>query len=149
MLQQLITPIINWAKGPVKLILTTMLSSLGLNLVTADPYVSIVLAGQMFREPYIKARLKPSLLSMSIADSGSICSNIIPWNVHGAIFAATLGLGTAVWAPYTFAAYLTPVVTIILVYIHYLRKGHIADGVDAEQVYGAEPTTLPESTQLA
>ena len=149
MLQQLMTPIINWAKGPVKLILTTMLSSLGLNLVTADPYVSIVLAGQMFREPYIKARLKPSLLSMSIADSGSICSNIIPWNVHGAIFAATLGLGTAVWAPYTFAAYLTPVVTIIMVYIHYLRNGHIADGVDAEQVYGAEPTTLPESTQLA
>ncbi|MBP6469571.1 MAG: hypothetical protein KBE23_14095 [Chloroflexi bacterium] len=149
MLQQLITPIINWAKGSVKLILTTMLSSLGLNLVTADPYVSIVLSGQMFREPYIKARLKPNLLSMSIADSGSIFSNIIPWNVHGAIFAATLGLGTAVWAPYTFAAYLTPVVTIIMVYIYYLRKGHIADGVDAEQIYGTEPTTLPESTQLA
>lgn len=149
MLQRLITPIINWARGPFKMVLSTMLSSIGLNIVTADPYVSIVLTGQMFRQQYIKARLKPVLLSMSIADSGSIASNIIPWNVHGAIFAATLGMGAAVWAPYTFTAYLTPLVTLVMVYVYYLRKDRLGDDEDAEQVYGAEPTTLPESTQLA
>ncbi len=149
MLQRVINPVINWARGPVKLILTTMLTSVGLNSVTADPYVSIVLTGQMFRQQYIKARLKPVLLSMSIADSGSIASNIIPWNVHGALFAATLGLGAIAWAPYTFTAYLTPLVTLVMVYLHYLRKDRLADDEDAEQVYGAEPTELPESTQLA
>jgi len=151
MLQQLISPVINWARVPVKLILATMLSSIGLNIVTADPYVSIVLGGQMFRQPYIKARLKPVLLSMSIADSGSICSNIIPWNVHGAIFAATLGLSAAIWAPFTFTAYLTPIVTFVMVYVYYLQKDRLADDQDPAQVYGAEPSDdeLPDMHEFA
>ncbi|NJK31726.1 MAG: hypothetical protein HC927_04515 [Deltaproteobacteria bacterium] len=149
MLARAIAPVVNWATGTVKLILTTMLSSLGLNLVTADPYVSIVLASRMFRGQYIKSRLKPVLLSTAIADSGTILSNIIPWNVHGALFAATLGIGTLAWAPFTFTAYLTPVVTFILAWVHYLRKDRIAASEDAGQIYGAEPTMLPEPARLA
>jgi NhaC family Na+:H+ antiporter len=149
MLQRVMTPVINWARGPFKLILTTMLTSMGLNVVTADPFVSIVLTARMFRPQYMQERLKPVVQSTAMADSGNIFSNIVPWNVHGAIFAATLGLGTAVWAPYTFTAYLTPLVTIVIVYLYYLRKDRLGDDEDAEQVYGAEPTTLPESTQLA
>jgi Na+/H+ antiporter NhaC len=104
----------------------------------------------MFREQYMKERLKPVVLSTAMADSGNIFSNIVPWNVHGAIFAATLGLGTAVWAPYTFTAYLTPIVTFVIVVITF-RKQRLPDGKDPAQVYGAEPSDdeLPESWELA
>ncbi len=151
MLQRVMTPIINWAKGPVKLILVTMLTSMGLNVVTADPFVSIVLSARMFREQYMKERLKPVVQSTAMADSGNIFSNIVPWNVHGALFAATLGLGTAIWAPFTFTAYLTPIVTFVMVYVYSLRKDRLSDNEDAAQVYGQEPsdTELPESQQLA
>ena len=151
MLQRVMTPIINWAKGPVKLILVTMLTSMGLNVVTADPFVSIVLTARMFREQYMKERLKPVVQSTAMADSGNIFSNIVPWNVHGAIFAATLGLGTAIWAPFTFTAYLTPIVTFVMVYASYLRKDRLSDDEDAAQVYGQElsNTELPEAQQLA
>jgi len=151
MLQRVMEPIINWAKGPVKLILVTMLTSMGLNVVTADPFVSIVLSARMFREQFMKERLKPVVQSTAMADSGNIFSNIVPWNVHGAIFAATLGLGTAVWAPYTFTAYLTPIVTFIMVYVYYLRKDRLADDEDPVQVYGAELSDdeLPETWELA
>jgi len=151
MLQRVMTPVINWAKGPFKLILVTMLTSMGLNVVTADPFVSIVLSARMFREQYMKERLKPVVQSTAMADSGNIFSNIVPWNVHGALFAATLGLGTAAWAPFTFSAYLTPVVTLVMVYVYYLRKDRLADDEDPVQVYGAEPNDdeLPEARELA
>jgi len=149
MLAKAISPVVKRATGKMKLVLITMLSSIGLNLVTADPYVSIVLASRMFREQYIKSRLNPVILSTSIADSGTILSNIIPWNVHGALFAATLGIGTLVWAPFAFTAYLTPVITLILAYVHYLRTERIAADADPDKVYGPEPAGLPEPAQLA
>ena len=148
MLQRIITPVIKWTKGPASLVLVTMLTSMGLNIVTADPFVSIVLSARMFRQQYIKERLKPVTLSAAMADSGSIFSNIIPWNVHGAIFAATLGLGTAIWAPYTFTAYLTPVVTFVIASIVF-RKQRLPEDEDAAEVYGTEPSELPEPADLA
>jgi NhaC family Na+:H+ antiporter len=149
MLQRIITPVINRTKGPASLILVTMLTSIGMNFATADPYTSVVLTGRMFRQEFIKERLKPVLLSASMADSGTIFSHIIPWNIHGALFAGTLGLATLSWAPYTFLAYLTPIVTFVMVYVHYMRKDQLASDEDAEKVYGDEPSQLPESTQLA
>ena len=139
-LHRIIAPVINWVKGPASLALVTMLTSIGMNVATADPYTSIVLTGQMFRQEYIKERLRPVMLTTSMADSGTIFSHIIPWNIHGALFAGTLGIATLQWAPYTFFAYLTPIVTFIMIYFYYLKKDRLADDEDAEQVYGKEPS---------
>jgi hypothetical protein len=68
--------------------------------------------------------------------------------VHGAIFAATLGLGTAIWAPFTFTAYLTPLVTFVIVTI-FFRKDRLPEAEDAAEVYGEEPSELPEPEELA
>lgn len=148
MLRRVITPVINWTRGPATLILTTMLTAMGLNTVAADPYVSIVVTARMFRDEYIKERLKPITLSASIADSGTIVSGIIPWNVNGALFAGALGIGTLVYAPYAFLAYLTPLVTVLIGFL-YFRKDNLPGGDNATVVYGDEPTDLPQSTQLA
>ncbi len=125
-----------------------MLTAIGLNTVAADPYVSIVVTSRMFRDEYMKARLKPVTLSTAIADSGTMISGIIPWNVNGALFAGALGLGTLVYAPYVFMAYLTPLVTVVIGFL-YFRKDHLAGDADATAVYGEEPDKLPTSAQLA
>ena len=148
MLTQVITPVINWTKGPATLILATMLTSMGLNTVAADPYVSIVLVARMFRKEYIEERLKPVALSTSIADSGTIFSAIVPWNVNGAFFAGAMGLATIAYAPYAFLIYLTPLVTVVIGFL-YFRKDRLPSADDASAVYGAEPAELPASTQLA
>ena len=148
MLGRLITPVINWAKGPVRLILVTMLTSMGLNIVTADYNVSIVLTGRMFRQEYIKARLQPYVLSTAMADSGNMFSNVIPWNVHGVIFAAAVGMGVAVWAPYTFSSYLTPLVTFAIAVLAF-RKQWLPETEDAVEVYGQEIAEVPDTAQLA
>lgn len=148
MLRRIIAPVINWTKGPATLILTTMLTAIGLNTVAADPYVSIVVTSRMFRNEYMKERLKPVTLSTAIADSGTMVSGIIPWNVNGALFAGALGIGTLVYAPYAFLAYLTPLVTVMIGFL-YFRKDHLAGDDDATAVYGEEPDKLPTSAQLA
>ncbi len=142
MLARVIQPIINWTKGPATLILSTMLTSIGLNTLAADPYVSIVLVSRMFRGEYRKERLQPVALSTSIADSGTIFSGVIPWNVNGALFSGTLGIATLAYAPYAFLLYLSPLVTAIIGFL-YFRKDHLPDSDDAATVYGKEPTDLP------
>jgi NhaC family Na+:H+ antiporter len=102
----------------------------------------------MFRGEYIKERLKPVALSTSIADSGTIFSGIIPWNVNGALFAGTLGIATLAYAPYAFLLYLTPLVTVIIGFL-YFRKDRLASDDDAAAVYGKEPDKLPEPQRSA
>ena len=148
MLARVIQPVINWTKGPATLILATMLTSIGLNTLAADPYVSIVLISRMFRGEYIKERLQPVALSTSIADSGTIFSGLIPWNVNGALFAGTLGIAALAYAPYAFLLYLTPLITLVIGFL-YFRKDRLPSDDDATAVYGEEPTELPEGTQLA
>ena len=142
MLARVITPIINWTRGPATLILATMLTAIGLNTVAADPYVSIVLSSSMFRKEYMKERLKPVTLSTAVADSGTMFSGIIPWNVNGALFAGTLGMATITYAPYTFMAYLTPLISVAIGFL-YFRKDDLPSGDDATAVYGEEPEKLP------
>ena len=149
MLHQIIAPVVAKCKGPTSLVLTTMLSSIGLNLATADPYTSIVLTGDSYRGEYQRQRIKPELLSASMADSGTSISYIIPWNLHGALFAGTLGIAATEWGPWTFFAYLTPVVSFVMVRFYFLRRSRLSTAGDAEKAYAGGPAVTTASQQLA
>jgi NhaC family Na+:H+ antiporter len=136
MIQQVIAPVVNKMRRVTTLIVATVFTSIGLNVFAADPYVSIVLAARMYRETYIKFKLKPVTLSTVIADSGTIFSYIVPWNVNGAFAIGALGIGLT-YAPYAFLAYLSPLVTIVLAFV-YLNKKTIPADEDAKTVYGTE-----------
>lgn len=137
MIQRVIAPVINWAKKASTLITATSLTSIGLNIFAADPYVSIVLTARMYRDTYIRHKLRPVVLSTVIADSGSMFSYVIPWNVHGAFVAGALRMGMT-YAPYAFLSFFSPLVTILLAFI-YFSKETLPSDEDAEAVYGAEP----------
>jgi NhaC family Na+:H+ antiporter len=137
MLGRIINPIIERAKGQVSLILVTMLTSMGLNVVMADLYGSALLGARMFKKAYQQQRLKPVTLAVAMMDSGSALAHIIPWNVLGAVLVGTLGLAIADFAPYAFAAYLAPVITFVVIY---LSKGRMAGG--------EEDTAIAIDTQI-
>jgi Na+/H+ antiporter NhaC len=78
-----------------------------------------------------------------MGDSGTALSHIIPWNLFGALLAGTLGLAVAEWAPYTFMAYLTPVVAFVMANLFKGRLSGGGDQVSEEQVGQlADPTHL-------
>ena len=136
-INKIIAPIVNRVRKTSTLITATSLTSIGLNVLTADYNVSIVLTAKMFRDKYIRQRFKPVVLSTVIADSGTIISSIIPWNVHGVFFGSVLGVGVLALAPFAFLCYLSPL-AVILASSRYFSKKKLPDDVDAKLLYGKE-----------
>ena len=143
MLKRLLAPLLAWAKGGARLITASAVTGIGLNAATADPYMSIILSSATYRERFMKARLEPYVESATIAGSGSIFSPLIPWNVHGAFVAGTLGIAVLSFAQYAVLLWLTPVV-LILIGLAKFRSDEIPDEATAEKTYGEEPEELPE-----
>ena len=138
MIQRVVGPVIHWANTSLKLILPTILTTMGLNVLTADSYVAILPGGRMFQEAYINQKLKPVILSGAIADSGSIVSPVIPGNVHGAFAAGALGMSVLNLALYAFICYRSLLVTAVLASIS-LRKETLPEDADAEEIYEEAP----------
>ncbi len=113
MLQRLIDGALKRAKTTGSLIMTVVLSCIGINIVAADQYIAIVLPGQMYRAEFARRKLDPKNLSRVIEDAGTLTSPLVPWNTCGAYMAATLGVATLAYLPFVFFNLINPVVSII------------------------------------
>lgn len=96
-----------------QLILSTASSSLGVNLLTGEQYLSILIPGQSFKSLYEDMKLDRKYLSRTLEDAGTLINPLIPWGVSGAFFAQTLGVPVLAFLPFAFFLYLSPVFTII------------------------------------
>jgi len=113
MLKTIISSSLKAAKSTGSLITTVILSCISINIVCADQYISIVLAGKMFKAEFKKRNLDPKNLSRVIEDSGTLTSPLVPWNTCGAYMAATLGVPTFTYLPYVFFNLINPVISMI------------------------------------
>ncbi|WP_078409232.1 Na+/H+ antiporter NhaC [Priestia abyssalis] len=101
-------------KGDV--IFSTAMSSIGVNVITGEQYLSILLPGQTFQPLYKKWNLSSKNLSRTLEDAGTLVNPLIPWGVSGAFIAQTLGVPVVEYAPYAFFLLLCPIVSIVLGY---------------------------------
>ena len=92
---RLITPIIEKAKSEGARVASLASSIIATNIITADPYIAIVLPGRMFKNTFAKRGLAPVVVSRAVGDTATPTSALIPWNSCGAYMAATLGLATS------------------------------------------------------
>jgi NhaC family Na+:H+ antiporter len=113
MLQRLIESALKQAKSTGALILTVVLSAIGINIVAADQYIAIVLPGRMFKAEFARRGLAPKNLSRVIEDSGTLTSPLVPWNTCGAYMSATLGVATFAYLPFAFFNLINPVISVI------------------------------------
>ncbi len=100
------------------LIVATLATAFGVNVLASDQYISIVLPGRMFRGEYQRRRLDPKNLSRTLEDSGTITSVLIPWNTCGAFMAQTLGVSTLTYAPFAFFNLINPFVAALYGFAH-------------------------------
>jgi len=109
------------------LVLTTILSCIGMNIIASDQYMAIVIPGRMYRGAYLKLGLHPKNLSRALEDSGTLSSPLIPWNSCGAFMGATLGISPLLYAPFAFLNLINPLVSIFYGYtgitMHKLKPG--------------------------
>jgi NhaC family Na+:H+ antiporter len=113
LLARLVEAALSSVKSAGGLITATVGTCIGTNILAADQYLSIVLPGQMFIEPYKERKLKSINLSRTLEDSGTLTSALVPWNTCGAYMSATLGVSTFYYAPFAFFNLLCPIIAII------------------------------------
>lgn len=108
---------------PLSTVATTLATGLTLNAATADQYLSIIIAGNIFRGKYAAQGLPPKLLSRTLEDGITATSPIIPWTSCGVTQSTVLGVSVAAYAPYSLFNWLTPIVSFLTVALVYrLRK---------------------------
>jgi NhaC family Na+:H+ antiporter len=113
LLERLGAALLGAVRGTGSLIVATLATAVGSNVVASDQYMSIVLPGRMFRAEYARRGLPPKLLSRSLEDAGTLTSPLVPWNTCGAFMAQTLGVSTFAYAPFAFFNLLNPVVAVL------------------------------------
>jgi NhaC family Na+:H+ antiporter len=110
---KLVNPLLTRAKTTGRLIATVVATAIGLNIVTADQYIALVLPARMFRVEFRKRGLKAQNLSRTCADAGTVTSPLIPWNSCGAFMAATLGIPTATYLPFSIFNISAPIFALL------------------------------------
>ncbi|GAB6138551.1 Na+/H+ antiporter NhaC [Halanaerobaculum tunisiense] len=98
------------------LVVTTVFTCLGVNILLADQYLSIMLPGRMYAQSYRELNLHPKNLSRSLEDSGTLFNALIPWGLSGSFIFSTLGVSPLEYAPYAFLCLLTPLISIFYGY---------------------------------
>lgn len=117
MLEVVAETLLKFAKSTGSLVLVTIFTSVFINAVAADQYLSIVVPGRMYKNEYPKRGLSPRNLSRTLEDGGTITSALIPWNTCGAYMEAALGVGAASYGFYAFFNYINPMVSILFAYL--------------------------------
>ena len=87
-------------RGAGSAVMTGMATCLGVNIITGDQYIAIVLPGRMYQAEFKRLNLSLLTLSRALEDAGTISSPLIPWNTCGAYMSATLGVATVSYLPY-------------------------------------------------
>ena len=112
-LKKLVESFLLLANSTGSLIITTITTCIGINIIAADQYISIVLPGRMYRAEFKRRKLAARNLSRTLEDSGTITSPLIPWNTCGAYMSASLGVATFSYLPFCFFNLINPIVAII------------------------------------
>ncbi len=126
-------------KSTGSLIVTTVCTCIGTNVLAADQYIAVALPGRMYRDAYGARDLSRLNLSRTLEDSATLSSALIPWNTCGAYMSATLGVATFSYAPYAFLNLLCPIIAIIYGFTHFALKPASYDAKgDIHPVEGTE-----------
>lgn len=119
MLESVTAAVTRAIRRPVSAVAATIVSGMSLNMATADQYLSIIISGNMYRGLYRRLRLESRLLSRSIEDSVSVTSPMIPWSSCGVTQSTVLGVPTLTYLPYCVFNYLTPIMSMLMIYTGY------------------------------
>ena len=110
----LIEKIKNFVNSPPKLISLTAISSLMINVLVGEQYLSVILPGETFKSSFERLGLNKKYLTRTLADAGAAVNSIIPWGVSGTFIMGALKISALEYLPYAFFPLLCPFITIML-----------------------------------
>lgn len=87
-------------------------TSVGVNVLIGEQYLSILLAGETFKPIYDKLGLHHRNLSRTLEDAGTVINPLVPWSVCGVFIANVLHVDVLDYLPYAFFCWLSLVLTL-------------------------------------
>ncbi|MCZ2492824.1 Na+/H+ antiporter NhaC [Dellaglioa sp. TMW 2.2533] len=100
-----------------RLILVTAVSSVGINFLIGEQYLSIILPGETFKEAFERNDIDKKYLTRTLADAGAAVNSLVPWGVSGTFISGALKINAFDYLPYAFFPILCPIITVLLGYI--------------------------------
>ena len=122
LLRKVVELLLSFTRSTASLIITTILTAFGSNILTADQYISIVMPGRMFKEEFENRGLAPENLSRALEDGGTVTSPLIPWNTCGAYMQSVLMVNPLEYAVYCVFNWASPIFGIIYAVIGFKIK---------------------------
>ena len=87
-------------------------TSLGVNVLIGEQYLSLLLAGQTFRPVYERLGLHPRNIARTVEDAGTVINPLVPWGVCGVFISDVMGVPVLQYLPYAFFCYLCLLLTL-------------------------------------
>ncbi|MBP0724935.1 Na+/H+ antiporter NhaC [Bacillus sp. RG28] len=113
-IEKLISKISGMVSTKGNLMLMTALSSIGINVLLGEQYLSVILPGEAFKSQFKAIHVDSKNLSGILANAGAAVNPLIPWGVSGVFIAGTLGVSTLQYLPFTIFCLVIPVIHVIL-----------------------------------
>jgi NhaC family Na+:H+ antiporter len=116
-IEKLISKISGMVSTKGNLMLMTALSSIGINVLLGEQYLSVILPGEAFKSQFKSIHVDPKNLSGILANAGAAVNPLIPWGVSGVFIAGTLSIPTLQYLPFTIFCLVIPVIHVALGYL--------------------------------
>lgn len=113
LIKSLLEGVIKGIRSKGRLVFSTVSSSIAMNLLTGEQYLSILIPGQSFKALYDKLGIDRKHLTRSLEDGGTLVNPLIPWGVSGAFMSSALGLSVIDYLPFVFFLYISPLFSIL------------------------------------
>ncbi|MDF0725833.1 Na+/H+ antiporter NhaC [Cytobacillus sp. S13-E01] len=112
-IERLVESMRNFVATTGRLVLSSALTAIGINIVIGEQYMSIILTGNAFVQTYEKLGLKRKTLSRVLEDAGTVVNPLIPYGISGVFLTSVLGVNTIDYLWFAVFCLLCPVLTII------------------------------------
>ncbi len=122
MLEVIVKNMKQMVKNQGRLVLTTLTTSIMVNIIGANQYLAVILPGQMYENCYKKLNLHRKNLSRALESGGTLTAPLVPWNTSGVFILAVLGVDALTYAPFAFICWITMIITAIFSFANFAME---------------------------
>ncbi|SFF02507.1 Na+/H+ antiporter NhaC [Alteribacillus iranensis] len=105
-----------------KLVLSTVLAGIGINVTLGEQYMSVILPGEAFVDKYERMGLARENLSRTLENAGTLMNPLIPYGVCGVFMASVLDVDVFAYLPYAIFCLLGPVFALLYGFTGFTMK---------------------------
>lgn len=118
----LISPVIRRIRSTAALIVLTVCSCIGVNIVAPDQYLGISVPGQMYAAEFERRGLANHTLGNVLGAGAAVTSPLVPWNTCGVYMTSILGVATLQYVPFALFNLLLPIAMVAWGIVRFGRK---------------------------